>query len=228
MEDTKTAAGMKPLGVKPVMKPEHEIEEVLPPVHPAEDPAPSLTAEQIEALNPVTSPLSVLSMPRPHEVDPNSPERRVNTQAKTVTTPREHSLAEAARRAKPGAAPAQTQYMFMSRFPQLVVYVEMGKFVEEKGRAIRAPVQVKFANGIFVTSHEDLAQALRSHKRCGRLFNEERSRELVAVREAAARARANMTSPAFVGATASTDGSDPAFLRQAAELETLENRVFTL
>lgn len=144
-------------------------------------------------------------------------ERRVASQAKTHAQVTDYSPAAAAVKLGTAEQPASVQRRFMSRFPQLQVYVPAFG---------RKDFAVKFKNGIFATSEPELADALAAHSGCNTaLFREESDVRRVAVRAAADRQRAALLSPSHVGAVASSDGNEANFARQTAELESLEHKM---
>ena len=144
-------------------------------------------------------------------------ERRVASQAKTHAQVTDYSPAAAAVKLGTTAQPASVQRRFMSRFPQLQIYVPAFG---------RKDFAVKFKNGIFATSEPELADALAAHSGCNTaLFREESDVRRVAVRAAADRQRAALLSPSHVGAVASSDGNEANFARQTAELESLEHKM---
>ena len=144
-------------------------------------------------------------------------ERRVASQAKTHAQVTDYSPAAAAVKLGTAEQPASVQRRFMSRFPQLQIYVPAFG---------RKDFAVKFKNGIFATSEPELADALAAHSGCNTaLFREERDVRRVAVRAAADRQRAALLSPSHVGAVASSDGNEANFARQTAELESLEHKM---
>ena len=144
-------------------------------------------------------------------------ERRVASQAKTHAQVTDYSPAAAAVKLGTAEQPASVQRRFMSRFPQLQVYVPAFG---------RKDFAVKFKNGIFATSEPELADALAAHSGCNTaLFREESDVRRVAVRAAADRQRAALHSPSHVGAVASSDGNEANFARQTAELESLEHKM---
>ena len=144
-------------------------------------------------------------------------ERRVASQAKTHAQVTDYSPAAAAVKLGTTEQPASVQRRFMSRFPQLQVYVPAFG---------RKDFAVKFKNGIFATSEPELADALAAHSGCNTaLFREESDVRRVAVRAAADRQRAALLSPSHVGAVASSDGNEANFARQTAELESLEHKM---
>lgn len=144
-------------------------------------------------------------------------ERRVASQAKTHAQVTDYSPAAAAVKLGTAEQPAAVQRRFMSRFPQLQIYVPAFG---------RKDFAVKFKNGIFATSEPELADALAAHAGCNTaLFREESDVRRVAVRAAADRQRAALLSPSHVGAVASSDGNEANFARQTAELESLEHKM---
>ena len=144
-------------------------------------------------------------------------ERRVASQAKTHAQVTDYSPAAAAVKLGTTEQPASVQRRFMSRFPQLQIYVPAFG---------RKDFAVKFKNGIFATSEPELADALAAHSGCNTaLFREESDVRRVAVRAAADRQRAALLSPSHVGAVASSDGNEANFARQTAELESLEHKM---
>ena len=144
-------------------------------------------------------------------------ERRVASQAKTHAQVTDYSPAAAAVKLGTTVQPASVQRRFMSRFPQLQIYVPAFG---------RKDFAVKFKNGIFATSEPELADALAAHSGCNTaLFREESDVRRVAVRAAADRQRAALLSPSHVGAVASSDGNEANFARQTAELESLEHKM---
>lgn len=144
-------------------------------------------------------------------------ERRVASQAKTHAQVTDYSPAAAAVKLGTAEQPAAVQRRFMSRFPQLQIYVPAFG---------RKDFAVKFKNGIFATSEPELADALAAHSGCNTaLFREESDVRRVAVRAAADRQRAALLSPSHVGAVASSDGNEANFARQTAELESLEHKM---
>ena len=144
-------------------------------------------------------------------------ERRVASQAKTHVQVTDYSPAAAAVKLGTTAQPTSVQRRFMSRFPQLQIYVPAFG---------RKDFAVKFKNGIFATSEPELADALAAHSGCNTaLFREESDVRRVAVRAAADRQRAALLSPSHVGAVASSDGNEANFARQTAELESLEHKM---
>lgn len=144
-------------------------------------------------------------------------ERRVASQAKTHAQVTDYSPAAAAVKLGTTAQPTSVQRRFMSRFPQLQIYVPAFG---------RKDFAVKFKNGIFATSEPELADALAAHSGCNTaLFREESDVRRVAVRAAADRQRAALLSPSHVGAVASSDGNEANFARQTAELESLEHKM---
>ena len=144
-------------------------------------------------------------------------ERRVASQAKTHAHVTDYSPAAAAVKLGTAEQPAAVQRRFMSRFPQLQIYVPAFG---------RKDFAVKFKNGIFATSEPELADALAAHSGCNTaLFREENDVRRVAVRAAADRQRAALHSPSHVGAVASSDGNEANFARQTAELESLEHKM---
>jgi hypothetical protein len=175
--------------------------------------AASQSAEAINAARPRTATKTM------EAVDQTSPAARIAASAKSFETP--------------APAPEQvvpTLFMFISHYPELRLYVNFGHMEQDiKGQEARRNFAVQFTNGTFSTNSPILAQKLRDHPRCNTgLFREEGNTKAVAIRAAAASARATLRSATYAGATSSTDGSAGIFHHQDHELADVENRLFRL
>lgn len=141
--------------------------------------------------------------------------RRVETETKTVRSMEQVSPADRAKALAALNVDRTVQSRFLSRYPDLVVYVEYSG---------RKDLPVKFKNGGFNTSDADLAQALRAHPRCNTvLFREEKDANTVALRQEAARQRAAIRSPSFAGPTTSHDGNESLYTKQDNDLAAIEH-----
>ncbi len=131
--------------------------------------------------------------------------------------------------AQANAKKSEETFNFMSKFPNLTIYVNMGDTEREPGGAlIRRDRQVQFKNGVFQTTDKKLAGAIRLHSQCGtQLFRETVSEELFHLRKAAAARGAATMSPTFAGATSSMDGGELGLLNQRRVYEDIENRIMS-
>lgn len=156
--------------------------------------------------------------PAPPTIDPLLAEaepRRVHVDTKVVREIDQTSPAERAKKLAVLNTDRAQQARFLSRYPDLVVYVDFGG---------RKDTQIKFRNGAFNTSDAGLAEALRAHPRCNTvLFREETDANTVALRQEAARQRAALRSPSYAGATTSYDGNEALFNKHDGELAAVEH-----
>ena len=120
-------------------------------------------------------------------------------------------------------------FNFMSRYPNLVIYVNTGAQEREKGgELIRRDTPVQFKNGVFQTTNKKLAALIRIHPQCNtQIFRETVSEEMFHLRKAAAARGAATRAPTFAGATASSDGSELGLLHQQRVFEDIENRIMS-
>ena len=120
-----------------------------------------------------------------------------------------------------------TTFNFLSKFPNLTIYVNTGATEREPGgQLISRATPVKFFNGVFQTTSAKLAALIRLHPQCGsQLFRETESEELFHLRKAAAAREAATRAPTFSGATASSDGAELGLLNQQKAMLDIENRI---
>lgn len=161
------------------------------------------------------------------------PVRREVNEPKVSQTVDEISPAKRIEKAmadRPDVEAPEEEFLFMSPFANLTIYVNDGRTEREKdGTSIHRPYQVKFQNGVMRTRNAYLAGLIRKHPRCGTsMFREERNANAFALRSAVGQARANLRSPTHVGPTASSDGLESQFHAQDHELALVEQRLFTI
>lgn len=125
------------------------------------------------------------------------------------------------------AAKASKIVRFISRFPELIIYVNMGGTEREPGgQLIRKDKKIAFAGGVYETTDARVAQMIRQHPQCnGTLFREESDETTAALRRAAATKQAAMRSPTFSGPTSSLDGGEAAIMRGMHDLDQIETNL---
>lgn len=119
-------------------------------------------------------------------------------------------------------------FIFMAKYPQLILYVKCGEFVRDRdNNRVEIDTRIDFRNGVFQANAEQAA-ALRKHPRFNRLFREEKSAQNSAIRQALAQKRDALVSPTQAGTTASTDGSENYMLTQDRKLADAEASLIDL
>lgn len=166
-------------------------------------------------------------------VAPQNTPRRDEHETKTFVAHRDPDVRQetlaAAIAARALEKKGEQTYNFMSRFPNLVIYVNMGGQEREKGgELIRRDTPVQFKNGVFQTTNKKLAALIRMHPQCNtQIFRETVSEEMFHLRKAAAARGAATRTPTFAGATASSDGGELGLLQQQRVYEDIENRIMS-
>lgn len=122
---------------------------------------------------------------------------------------------------------AQKVVRFIARFPELILYVNMGATDREPGgQLIRKDEKIAFKGGVYETTDKRIAQMIRQHPQCGStLFREEDNETTAALRRAAALKQASMRNPTFSGPTSSLDGGEAAIMRGMHDLDALETNL---
>lgn len=125
------------------------------------------------------------------------------------------------------AAEARKVVRFIARFPELILYVNMGATDREPGgQLIRKDEKIAFKGGVYETTDKRIAQMIRQHPQCGStLFREEDNETTAALRRAAAVKQASMRNPTFSGPTSSLDGGEAAIMRGMHDLDALETNL---
>lgn len=128
------------------------------------------------------------------------------------------------------AAAERTEYMFLTPYKDLRLYVDLGQTETEPRTNNVVPrfQPIQFRNGVFRTENKRLVEAIRRHPRYGTpTFREELNARTVAVRAQLAAARDQLRSATYAGPTASTDGMDSIFNAQDGELGGMEQKLFS-
>lgn len=159
---------------------------------------------------------------------PEGPARREDRETKTFKTMDTETPLERVQRESKGAVAEPRQFMFLSQFPALQIYIDMGLTETEAGTSnvVSRPVAVRFTSGVFITKNSAIAAAMRKHKRFGSMFREELNAEATMMRAKLADARAKLRSPTYAGPTASSDGQESAFNAQDYQLAQVEQKFF--
>ena len=120
-----------------------------------------------------------------------------------------------------------TVIRFISRFPELTIYVNIGETDREPGgQLVRRDKKIQFKGGLFETVDARVAQMIRQHRACGsQLFREESDEATAALRRAAAIKQNALRSPTYSGPTSSLDAGEAAIARGMNELDALENNL---
>lgn len=122
-----------------------------------------------------------------------------------------------------------THVLFISPYPNLVIYADLGGTMKDRDEVVRRQVKVQFKNGFFRTDDPELIKAIRSNRRCNtRMFREAPSNEAGVLFRAAEEARNSMRAGAVSGVTTSAQGNDMQFLNNDAQLSNTQDRIFTL
>ena len=118
-------------------------------------------------------------------------------------------------------------FTFISKFPDLNIYVNMGDSEREPGgQMIRRDKRVQFKRGTYTTTDPREAAMIRRHPACGtQVFRETEDESVFHLRRAAAARRASMDNPTFAGPTSSLDGGEMGILQGQRELAQLEERL---
>ena len=121
------------------------------------------------------------------------------------------------------------EWHFAARFPSLVLYVNVGQ-VEFDKHGTRQPrnYPVTFRNGLFTTSSEAVAKALRKHPRFNGMFQEVKSAAVASLVSATAQARTKLQQQVTHGPAGSQVQGEAAFMQQSAQLDRVQQKLFTL
>lgn len=114
-------------------------------------------------------------------------------------------------------------YMFLSKFPGLIIYVE------RTVNGVLMNQQITFKNGMFQTNDPEIAAAIRAHKRCNSdTFREAPSQEAAVLYQRAVRSREAMRNGISTGVTSAMQGNDSAFMQHDAQLGNLTDRIMKI
>ncbi len=118
------------------------------------------------------------------------------------------------------AAVKAQQHRFMSPYPRLTIYVDIGRRETENGNTRTSPVPIVFKNGTFLTSDARVAAAIRKHKKCNtNLFREVNDVTAAARMMAAQQAETLLRNSVQQGPTGAGDGSEHEFLQKQSILQ---------
>ena len=174
--------------------------------------------------------MAALSTPAVQPEQPVKPaDTEVRPQVKQAapahgTQPMREIVGEAARTVVTTAA----QAYFISRYPQLTLYIDVGFREQHQGVGIVRNVPIRFKDGQFRTDNARVAEALRKHSKFNAMFQEAKSQQLAAYVAGAARARTLLRNNVTAGPAASSDNNDHAMMMREAELTGVEERLFAL
>lgn len=125
------------------------------------------------------------------------------------------------------AAKVETQYRFISAYPNLTIYVYMGLKENVNGQLRDAPSRIRFKNGGFFTSDERLGKAILAHPKCNtQLFRHVESTDAAARMVVATQEQEKMRTPTFSGATSSGDGNEAEYHQRQAILQRTQHQAF--
>lgn len=125
------------------------------------------------------------------------------------------------------AAKVETQYRFISVYPNLTIYVYMGLKENVNGQLRDAPSRIRFKNGGFFTSDQRLGKAILAHPKCNtQLFRYVESTDAAARMVVSMQEQEKMRTPTFSGATSSGDGNEAEYHQRQAILQRTQQQAF--
>jgi hypothetical protein len=122
----------------------------------------------------------------------------------------------------------KTTLHFISRYPTLTLYVDVGFREQHQGVGIVRNVPIRFKDGRYLTENLEVAKALRAHPKFNAMFQEAQTAQLAAYVAGAARAREMMRSNITAGPASSADSNDFAQMGRMTELDNIDNTLFRM